>query len=128
MFEYLRNDADGEPGNAFTKSKINKAIRELDEDSEEYPYVKLVKNLEDKKTRLNREIRNAYEDLDKAVEEQIPELSDDQINELVYEKWFSHQFKIVKLIDDPLKEEVDTIKPLNDRYAETLDDLDEQIT
>ncbi|MBC6178941.1 hypothetical protein HB806_14095, partial [Listeria welshimeri] len=54
-------------------------------------------------------------------------LTDEEIDELVFEKWFGTTVAdLVKLIELPLKKELNILEQLNKRYAETLDDLDEE--
>jgi len=43
----------------------------------------------------------------------------------VYKKWFGDLAEeMIRLIEEPLKEELDILKELNERYKDTLDDLD----
>ena len=46
-------------------------------------------------------------------------------DQLVYKKWFGDLVEeMIRLIEEPLKEELDILKELNERYTDTLDDLD----
>lgn len=59
------------------------------------------------------------------MQNRILELTDQEIDQLVYKKWFGNLAeKMVRLIEEPLKEELDILKELNERYKDTLDDLD----
>lgn len=45
----------------------------------------------------------------------------------MYEKWFGNTVAmIVNLVEMPLKKELNTLKMLHDRYADTLSVIDEQ--
>ena len=59
------------------------------------------------------------------VQNRILELSDEEINQLVFKKWFGDLVEnMTRLIEEPLKEELNVLKELNERYKDTLDDLD----
>ena len=61
------------------------------------------------------------------VEERILILIDEEIDALLYEKWFGGLIdEMVSLIEKPLKGELETLKLLDDRYKLTLDDLDKE--
>ena len=61
------------------------------------------------------------------VQERILILTEEEIDSLVYEKWFGGLIEeMISLIEKPLKDEMDKLKLLNDRYKSTLDDLDEE--
>ncbi|MBC1931903.1 hypothetical protein, partial [Listeria seeligeri] len=67
--------------------------------------------------------------LKEAVYERILVLTDEEIDELVFEKWFGTTVNdLVKLIELPLKKELNILEQLHKRYAETLDDLEEEST
>ena len=55
------------------------------------------------------------------------ELTEQEIDSLVYEKWFDSLVEtMINLIEKPLKNELETLKLLDNRYKLTLSDLDEQ--
>ena len=56
-------------------------------------------------------------------------LTDEEIDQLMQEKWFGNfEEKMVKLVTQPLLADLQTLEMLNDRYADTLDDIDNQIS
>lgn len=78
-----------------------------------------------KRTKINRSRREKTQDLNKKVQNRILELSDEEIDQLVYKKWFGDLVEdMIRLIEEPLKEELDTLKELDNRYKDTLDDLE----
>ena len=61
----------------------------------------------------------------KIIQVKYPELTDEEIDSLVFEKWFGGLIdEMVALIEKPLKKEIEILKMLDDRYKSTLNDLD----
>ena len=55
-------------------------------------------------------------------------LTNTEIDELVYEKWFGNLIEtLVSLIERPLREELSKISMLEKRYDKTLDEIDLEI-
>ena len=68
------------------------------------------------------------QNLKEAIWERILHLTDEEINQLMYEKWFGTvQTRIVDLIRIPLQKELDLLKVLKERYADTIDSIDAEI-
>ena len=110
---------------SFLVGNIRKEIKNYEEDTEEYQLVQRVRDLLSKRTKINRTRREKTQALDEKVQNRILELSDEEINQLVYKKWFGNLVEnMTRLIEEPLKEELDTLKELDDRYKDTLDDLE----
>ena len=58
----------------------------------------------------------------------IETLTNTEIDELVYEKWFGNLIEtLVSLIERPLREELSKISMLEKRYDKTLDEIDLEI-
>ena len=77
--------------------------------------------------KLNRDMKAKESELDQLVQDRIFILTDDEIDALVYKKWFGHlDAEMTELIEKPLKKDLSTLELLNDRYKDTLDDLDEE--
>ena len=111
--------------NSFIVGSIRKEIKNYEEDTEEYKLVQRVLDLLSKRTKTNRTIREKTQALDMKVQNRILELTDEEIDQLVYKKWFGNLVEeMTRLIEEPLIEELDTLKELNERYTDTLDDLD----
>ena len=104
-------------------------MKESEKGSNEANYLKQVNNLMSAKTKTNREIKNAKADLQEAIYARIEQLTDEEIDQLMQEKWFGgFGEKMVKLVTQPLLADLQTLEMLNDRYADTLDDIDSQIS
>ena len=113
--------------NSFIVGSIRKEIKNYEENTEEHELIKKVLNLLSKRTEITRTRREKTQALDMKVQNRILELTDQEIDQLVYKKWFGNLVEnMTRLIEEPLKEELDTLKELDDRYKDTLDDLEEK--
>lgn len=128
MLETLRKNSEGEPGNSFENRLVKAELSNLSEDEPGYELLSNVENLLSKRSRLNREVRASERELNANVQERILSLSDEEIDHLVYEKWFGEIVQsMVDLTEQPLMDDIETLKMLDERYSETLDDLDNEI-
>ena len=76
----------------------------------------------------SEEIKKDENNLKNEVQERIIRLTDDEIDMLVFKKWFGNTVdEMVDLIKIPLKAEIDVIEMLQERYADTLADIDAEI-
>src|SRR5699024_1827251 len=104
-----------------TLSNIKSEIKNVEKGSNEYELLDKVKNLLDEKSALTREIKAKEKALNEQVEDKIENLTDEEIEQLMYQKWFGDLTdKMTQLIEIPLKNELDTLKELKARYADTL--------
>ena len=77
---------------------------------------------------LTKSIKNEEQELKDAVQERILVLTDEEVDKLIFEKWFASTVsQITGLVKIPLKSELDTLKMLQERYADTLADIDSEI-
>ena len=75
-----------------------------------------------------QELKNEEKELLDAVQERIEKLSDEEIDKLVYHKWFGKTVNdIVELMHVSVKNELNILQKLEERYSDTLDGIDEQI-
>ncbi|EHW7494946.1 type I restriction-modification system subunit M [Listeria monocytogenes] len=127
LFESLKKNAEGEPQDSFESKTVKAELKKITKDSSSYKLLKKVDGLITEKSALGKEIKAKENELKEAVYERILVLTDEEIDELVFEKWFGTTVEdLVKLIERSLKKELDIIKQLHERYAETLDDIDEE--
>ncbi|EAE6318045.1 type I restriction-modification system subunit M [Listeria monocytogenes] len=127
LFESLKKNAEGEPQDSFETKTVKAELKKITKDSPSYKLLKKVDGLITEKSALGKEIKAKENELKEAVYERILVLTDEEIDELVFEKWFGTMVDdLVKLIELPLKKELDIIKQLHERYAETLDDIDQE--
>ncbi|EIL9503527.1 type I restriction-modification system subunit M [Listeria innocua] len=127
LFESLKKNAEGEPQDSFESKTMKAELKKITKESPSYKLLKKVDGLITEKSALGKEIKAKESELKEAIYERILVLTDEEIDELVFEKWFGTTVEdLVKLIEIPLKKELDIIKELHERYAETLDDIDEE--
>lgn len=113
---------------SFDNRALKEELKNAEKGSMEKKLLSKVDNLLKKRTKVNREIRESEKEINELVQERILTLTDDEIDELMYEKWFGDTIsKMINLVEIPLKEELDIIKMLDERYSETISDMDEQI-
>ena len=128
LFVALKKNENDEPGDSFDSKSLKAALKEANKDSEEYKLLKKVDNLLSRKSFLNKDIKNEEKELKDAVQERILSLNDEEIDKLMFKKWFgSTTNQMVDLIKIPLKAELDTLEMLVKRYADTLSDIDNEI-
>ena len=62
------------------------------------------------------------------MQERILVLTDEEIDNLMYKKWFESTIeKMISLVEIPLKDELNSLQMLQERYADTLSDIDMEI-
>lgn len=127
LYECLTKNKEGEAGNSFVGKAIKDELKEYEKDTDEYKLLKSVDKKTAKRLKLNREIRDKEKELKEQVEERILILTEEEIDSLIYEKWFGNLMEeMIGLIEKPLKKELGILKLLDNRYNETLSDLDEE--
>lgn len=93
-----------------------------------YVFIEKTNNLLNQSTDLTKKIREAKSTLEKDVANYIVELQDEEIDQLMHQKWFGSLVAAMQaLIEEPIHQELDTLKMLHERYADTIDDLDNEI-
>ncbi|EGC0091688.1 type I restriction-modification system subunit M [Listeria monocytogenes] len=127
LFESLKKNAEGEPQDSFESKTVKAELKKITKESPSFELLKKADGLIAEKSSLGKEIKAKENELKEAVYERILVLTDEEIDELVFEKWFGTLVDdLVKLIELPLKKELNIIKQLHERYAETLNDIDEE--
>ena len=127
LYECLTKNKEGEAGNSFTVKAIKDEQKEYKKDTDEFKILKSIEKLMSNRTKFNGEIREKENELTELVQERILILTEDEIDSLVYEKWFGGLIEeMIGLIEKPLKGELTILKMLDDRYKSTLNDLDEE--
>lgn len=127
LYESLKKNTEGEPQDSFESKTVKVELKKIAKESSSYALLKQVDGLIAEKSGLGKEIKTKESELKEAVYERILVLTDEEIDELVFEKWFGTTVNdLVKLIELPLKKELNILEQLHKRYAETLEDLDEE--
>lgn len=120
-------DTLNEAGEVFESKAVKAELKTASKETVEYQLLKKVSQLIDNKSALNKAVKIEEKALKEAVQERILILTDEEIDCLMYEKWFGNTVAmIVNLVEMPLKKELNTLKMLHDRYADTLSVIDEQ--
>lgn len=128
LYDALKRNEDDEPGDAFDNKLVNAELKKAERGSEEYELLKKVETLINKKSSLTKDIKSEEKELKDAVQERILVLTDEEIDNLMYKKWFgSTAEKMVNLVQIPLKAELNTLQMLEERYTNTLSDIDTEI-
>ena len=127
LFDVLRKDEDDEPLDSFENKSVKLEIKKYDKGTPEYNMLKKVDTLLNDKSELGKTVKRLEKEVNIAVQERILKLTDNEINELVFEKWFGNTIEAVKeLARTPLIEELKLLKTLHTRYADTLSSIDEE--
>lgn len=128
LYDSLKKNEEDEPMDSFENKLLKEELKNAEKGSMEHKLLKKVDDLLKNRTQINREIRDAETELSEAVQNRIEILTNDEVDMLIYEKWFGNTVpEMIKLVESPLKSELDALKMLNVRYSETLSDLDKQI-
>ena len=128
LFEALKKNEEGEPGDAFDNKLVKVELKIAEKGSKEYELLKRVETLVDKKASLAKTIKSEENDLKNAVQERILVLTDEEIDNLMYKKWFGSAVeKFVGLVQIPLKAELNSLQIIQQRYVNTLSEIDIEI-
>ncbi len=112
---------------AFTVGAVRNELKSAEEGTEEYSLLQKVESLLTERTTLNRECKELEKELKEATEARIENLTQEEIDFLIFEKWFGDlTTQMVSLIEQPLKEDLKTLEMLQTRYQDTLDSLEEE--
>lgn len=117
-----------EAGEAFVSKLIKAELKIATKGTVEYKLLTKVEKLLTDKSALTRAVKSDEKALKEAVQERILILTNGEIDNLMYEKWFGNTVDVmVDLIEIPLRKELNTLQMLHDRYTETLSTIDEEI-
>ncbi|MFS8210840.1 type I restriction-modification system subunit M [Paenibacillus sp. S29] len=116
-----------EAGEAFEKKSIKAELKKVSKNSAEYKLLGKVDQFLTNKDAMNKAIKADEKTLNEAVQERILTLTNEEIDQLMFQKWFgSTVATIVGLVELPLKKELNTLQMLHDRYHETLTAIDDE--
>lgn len=129
LYEALKKNEEGEPQDSFDSKALKAELKKATKDTTAFDFLKQVEKLLAEKSDTNKAIKTKEKQLKEAVEAKIEQLTDEEIDKLVYEKWFGNTVNaLVALVEQPLRSELATIALLEKRYAQTLNDLDAQVS
>src|SRR5699024_9521338 len=98
------NEALNEREDAFLIGSVRSELKEAEEDSTDYMLLTQVKDLLDERTKLNRDIKKLETELKDITESRIETLTDEEIDSLI--------------------DELTILEQLQERYSDTLDELE----
>ncbi|WP_312501479.1 type I restriction-modification system subunit M [Lacrimispora sp.] len=128
LYDVLKKNDDGEAQDSFENKAIKAELKNRTKGTYEYDLLKKVDKLITDKSSLNKAVKVEEKELKEKVEERILVLTDDEINSLVYEKWFGTTIDFMNdLVTKPLKEELNTLEMLHNRYSQTLSAIELEI-
>ena len=129
-WEKIELSKDGTASKKKVESRI-KEIREaivFEKDSFEEKLKNILEKLS-KNIEIDKQIKEIETKQKEKVLEKIKNLTDDEIDKLVYNKWFYQLPDMVEqLVYAPLKKELKILEELEERYSETLDILDKELS
>lgn len=129
LFDSLKKNEEGEAQDSFENKLVKASLKEATKASLEYELLKRVDDLTKEKSAVNKEIKSKELELKGLIAERILQLTDEEVDQLLYKKWFGSVIeKVRELVQSPLKAEISVLEELNNRYSETLDSLDDEIS
>lgn len=128
LFDSLNKNKEGEPTNSFKKTDLQSNLKQAEKNTIEYELLSKTITLIEERTKINKYINNKTKELKIKAEERIKELTNEEIDKIIYDKWFGNiQEEINNLILNPIKREIDILKTLHKRYKSTINDIDKEI-
>jgi len=120
-------DALNEREDAFLIGSVRSEVKNGEKESQAHQLLTHVQSLLNERTKVNREVKALETTLKEQTEESIEKLTDEEIDDLMYNKWFGSVIsKVNRLLENPLTEELADLEQLQDRYSETLSTLEEE--
>lgn len=116
-----------ESGEAFENKSVKSELKKATKGTVEYNLLKKVEKLFADKSALSKAVKDDEKALKEAVQERILTLTNEEIDNLMLEKWFGNTVDVlVGLIEKPLKSELSTLQMLHNRYADTFSAIEEE--
>lgn len=129
LYDVIKKNEEDEPQDAFESKKVKAELKTIDKNSDEYKLLKQVDKLFSEKSKVSKDVKSKDKDLKEAAQFRITELNDEEVELLTQKKWFGDTVeKIVLLVEQPIKDELSTLEMLHERYKDTLDDIDSEIS
>ena len=128
LIESIKKNDDDEPGDVFDNKALKDELKKSKKGSVEQVLLKKVESLINNKTLLMRELKINEKKLTDEVEDRIIKLTNEEIDRLMFQKWFGNTTnQMVGLIRISLKNELNSLQILENRYSNTLFEIDSQI-
>ena len=129
LFDTLKKNDEGEAQDSFESKLVKASLKEAEKGTVDYELLKKVDDLTKEKSTVNKVIKTKELEMKELVAERIIQLTDEEVDQLLYKKWFGSVLdKVEELVQSPLKAEIRILEELNKRYSYTLDSLDDEIS
>lgn len=110
---------------AIDMAKLKAELKKYKKNTEEHELLQKIEQWVQEKSELTKQIKVEEKDLKDKVYDRILTLSNTEIDQLMYEKWFGNvNVRITQLIEEPIKNDLKLLKVLSERYSSTLTELD----
>lgn len=128
LYDALKKNEEDEPLDSFDNKLLKADLKKALKGSNEHELLTKVERLISDKSTLSKETKVEEKQLIDAVGERIIKLTDDEIDLLMQLKWFGTTKELmVGLVEVSIKEELNTLKMLEERYSNTLSEIDLEI-
>ena len=125
------SEALNDTNDAFVFKNIKAVVKSLKADGESKELIESlekVEKLNNEEKKLKIEIKQGEDELHLETKAKIESLSEEEVNNLLHEKWSSPIYNgILDLSDDMLKAFTKDVEALSTKYAVTMDDLEKEI-
>lgn len=125
------SEALNDTNDAFVFKNIKAVVKSLKADGESKELIESLEKAEklnNEEKKLKAEIKQGEDELHLETKAKIESLSEEEINNLLHEKWSSPIYNgILDLSDDMLKAFTKDVEALSTKYAVTMDDLEKEI-
>ena len=128
LYECLEKETSGEAKRKFVKKNITNELKNYEKNSEEYVLLKETEALLEQKSSIDKTYKEAEVELNILISNKFSQLTNAEIEHLVYCKWFDGiEEAFTKILKNSIQSEIDVIAMLRERYEDTLHDMDEEI-
>ena len=125
------SEALNDTNDAFVFKNIKAVVKSLKADGESKELIESLEKAEklnNEEKKLKTEIKQGEDELHLETKTKIESLSEEEINNLLHEKWSSPIYNgILDLSDDMIKTFTKDVEALSTKYAVTMDDLEKEI-
>lgn len=125
------SEALNDNNDAFVFKNIKAVVKSLKSDGESKELIESLEKAEklnNEEKKLKTEIKQGEDELHLETKAKIESLSEEEVNNLLHEKWSSPIYNgILDLSDDMLKAFTKDVEALSTKYAVTMDDLEKEI-
>ena len=133
LLEELSEDDKGQPfvndaGDAFVAAEVKKAVKAKTAEAETFAVLKKVQNLMDEEKNLKKEVKDSVTALHLKTKKVIEELTDEQANALLKQKWITALAESINSLPDAaVNGLVNKLEAICKKYETTFADVEKEI-